>query len=250
MAILGAEFFDSRDSERQSVQISRLVFLSQIERQAPAVVRSLRADVLPHFRAWAGGRDAPEVLTALSWWKNGAEQALPATPELAALRSSLEAWATRWSLTDDWLLADARHTLSIWQQYPTTSSATPLRFHADGWGGAVHELGIEHCHPFEPTRETWRDFTTRVGQWTRRNRDAAAALMQAHGLEWSGARRARSGPDPFRPFAWLARYQCRREGYATISTNVDPSNVRKAVKQAAQEIGLTLRPAAKGRPKK
>jgi hypothetical protein len=278
MANIGAEIYDPSDPEAPPVQIGRRIFLDRVERVAPQVVTSLRKDVLPAFTAWSASRDGAALLTALSWWTNGAFAALQATPELTELTGRLGAWSARWHLTDAWLLADTRNTLSVWHQYPPTQADARLGFHSDGRGmmvpetvmevrprgEAAFELELEPCRPFEPTLETWHTFEERVQAWKQRNRAAAAYMKDKYGLAWSDVKRARHSKDAFLPFEWLARYQCLGHSYAAIGadpantrhqdrqplTGIDASNVRKAITKAAAAIGLTLRPASRGRPRK
>lgn len=273
MATLGSEFSDPRNPAPPPVLDGRRIFLDRVARVAPKALTSLRDDVLPAFGDWAAGsREPGELLTVLSWWANGALPALLLLPEktppelrvlrdsreLRALMDRLAAWAQHWHLTDDWLLVDTRNTLLTWHQWPK-DKPTPLRFFGRTWGGAVPETVIDvrepgkpvfeapmrPCPPFEPTLETEDRYKERVGVWVQVNLAAAAYTAKKYGLARSPVRRARSGKtDPGLHFEWLARYQCLEQPYTAIK-GADLSNVRKAVKKTAQEIGITLRRSAR-----
>lgn len=53
-------------------------------------------------------------------------------------------------------------------------------------------------------------------------------------------------------FVWLVQYQVLRQGYKRVADSVyrDPKTVEAAIKQAAELVGIQLRPARRGRPKK
>lgn len=248
MPRIGAEYQDpSEGDQATTVQHARLVFLSRIERVAPDVLTTLRDGVLPQFSSWrVAGAEPWYFMAACARWPS--LHAMPQSEPLAAFTAALEAWAARWRLTDEWLKDDALSTLRTWHEFPQTLTYKPLHFHSTGWGGAVLELDMPPCLPFEPTMETWDAFAARVEEWTRQNRQSAQRLAKDHGLEAGPEKR---GKDPALHFEWLVRYQCQGWTHERIATEYEApsspdglrarSTVTKALKETAKLIGLTLR---------
>lgn len=244
----GAGYFDPREGDRAPhVLYFRRIFLTRVERIAPEVLTSLRSDVLPLFAQWAAATaEHAECGQALSWWRQGAFDALglltdwPGLPELAA---ALDRWARRWHLADRWLLAITRKTLDQWHHIPELR-----RFAGDGTALWMHELPIQPLRPFLLTVETWQAFEQRATEWIRLNREAAPRYAAEHGLEPSPEKRTK---DPGLHFEWLARYQCQGWTFQRIANHYERTGVdsdvltRQAVGKATRDtaalIGLTLR---------
>lgn len=215
MPRLGPEYFDPREGDQSPVvQHARLVFLARIERVASEVLEALRDDVL------RGNKP-------------------------------IDFWATRFHLTDQWVLDDARHTLEWWAQFPQTLSYSRLYFHPDGCGRMMHELDVPACPPFEPDEENEHEFDKRVEEWKRRNIAAAARLAADRGLKPSPVKNAPRGTkDPGLHFEWLVRHQCQDWTHEHIARKYrrqfnevkrTSPTVARAINETADLIGLTLR---------
>jgi hypothetical protein len=87
------------------------------------------------------------------------------------------------------------------------------------------------------------------------------AQAKKEGWRENIVKRKREPTVPLRHFAWVARYQSGEEHYSTIEASPDapgvrvehplrPGTVGKAVRRLAAYLGIALRPAKRGRPRK
>lgn len=241
MRRLGSEYQDPRDGDQvPSVQHARLAFLQCIEEDAPDVLSSLRADVLPQFAACPSGEGERWMAGAALAGERVLQQC-EQWAELSAFATAYQAWANRWGLTDQWLQRIMIPTLDHWRQMPELT-----RFNKVGWGFWVHEVNVPPCSPFRPKEETQKSFEARVAAWVRENVAAGENLQREENLIQSPVLRTRQG-DALRHWRWLVRRHCLRESYFDIANNragdenVSEDNVSRQVRATARLIGLTLR---------
>jgi hypothetical protein len=256
MPRLGGEYFDPRADGPLPVQHARLVFLDRVRHVVPAVLESLRDDVLPLYReAWAAAPDRRQ------WWDPAGIGSLgrPAYPP--QLEAGLRAWAERWHLTDAWLLNDALATLHEWAgllapspaflNLPARTLPEPLTWHADHWSSVEPEEPEPLTLRWNPLAETWVGFRSRA--------DAALDDLRARGASWAAEHGFLPSPEKPAPrrtddaglhFEWLALYQCagwprkriaRHYGRAYHESNRTAPAISDALSETARLIGLTRR---------
>lgn len=85
----------------------------------------------------------------------------------------------------------------------------------------------------------------------------ARAVLRHADSQKPPAKRRRSGEDPFLHFDWLVLHQVQRwtceritEEYGGENQSLDPSAVDKAIRAAAELVGLPIAPLPKGRKRK
>ena len=288
MGRLGGEWHNPNDSVPVPVREARRLFWWRVESVAVEVPLSLRANVLPSFRAvldTAGPKDdlrnwdlsyfTSDIAARLERAEDtirdcGALPDLAQTAErlrrLAVLEAQLKEWAGHWHLADAWCLNDALFTLGHWTRNP---EAVPQRF-------VVRTTALTTAVP--PTftfREEWGYAWTSEAafrEWAERgfreeldafiaqvNADAAAA-----GLEQTPAPR-----ELVKHLDMLVRWQCQHRSGWTLRRIADKyeygelktsdrldkrhtgiSGVKKALTSAAATIGLELRKGKQGRRKR
>jgi hypothetical protein len=285
MGKLGGEWYNPRAPVPVPVQEARRLFWWRVETVAEEVPLSLRADVLPSFRAvleTAGPMDDPRKWNLtyftgdLSARLERAENAIrdggdsPSRSRiaerlrrLAALEVALRTWADRWHLTGAWCLNDALFTLrhstrnpgadprSFAMRATTLTTAVPPTFtFREEWGYAWTSEAAFREWAERRFREALDAFVARV------NADAAAA-----GLEQTPERR-----ELVKHLDMLVRWQCQHRsgwtlrriadtyGYGELKTSdrldkkhTGISGVKKALTSAAVTIGLERRKGKQGR---
>jgi hypothetical protein len=249
-------------------------FFRALHHHAPEVEQHLRNDALPKFAAIPETlRQSTERELVITRLKNsyafvfqGAEpeeetvrQPAPLTwlelREIAkeqqsagVLRDSLDSWASRFNLSDDWLLDWALKMLSEW--------------HQRGLGGRVPFGGLRSSITAEERRLVFENYGWDLefenwGAFNKRIHKQFDALLETYGEQLSKLARRRGWverPDIRRPksYRWLVLYQVKGLSPARVTEEAgdhdkDTSTILKAVEKAAQLCGLTLRGARKGR---
>lgn len=241
------EYHNPNDPEGSPVvQEGRDYFRDSIEKVAPEVLASLQGDVLPKFREVRTACGDQWITRSWSVLQHTAEK-LRTEPDLAAalaqtgmvvsplaLADAVQAWATLWNLTDEWIVDDALSTMQWWMDYRPGAHWRP-----GGMGMMVLQLPVPACESFEPNRESWAMFERRVKDWMQRNREAAPRAAAEAGLVPASEHRV----DPMEYFEWLVCWQVQRWTYAKIAERYrgDESTIRRKVKESAALIRLTKR---------
>lgn len=176
-------------------------------------------------------------------------------------------WCERWALTDDWIREDAAFTLRFLREPTIPDEIAPT-----GEGSIAHGLALGIAGPVDPETSVYA--AARLSGWVRhrpvpaiawdpeteteaafleRVREYVAerkAQAEAAGLERNPEKRMA----PLRHFEWAARYQFERLSFNAIAalpgSGADRKGISHGVHAVADLIGLTLRPARGGRPRK
>lgn len=211
------------------------------------------------------GEPGDDVVTA-RWIFLGAvrEHGPKVLQDLAELLPSptdeeLGAWASRWHLSEPWVLEVARDSIEWW----AVSKPEPLTWSLIGpeKGALVPPVPSLDLGPWWPWFETRqeaerrlrKDFPKRLKAYL----DGVQASLEEQGLSRPQEKRsnlaehADIGGDAAQHFTWLALYQCQEMSHQTIADqlNRDRRSVGKALKKTADMIGLTLREPKPGRPR-
>jgi hypothetical protein len=188
---------------------ARCLFLNAVLAYAPEVLDELCS---------IGGQLSPDDLEPCS----------------ACALAPLQAWATKWGLTDSWALETARATLKFHAAIPELRTYRQWPWMALGarWEPAEWPILIT----WDPLREREAAFRQRVDVYI------GQIHMRAKGL---GLLKSPEKREP-EHVLWLVRYQVNDWTYEQIldeyrSPDTDISTVEKAVRETARLIGLTLR---------
>ena len=156
-------------------------------------------------------------------------------PKLARVKAAISEWATRYNLTDRWILETVVQTLLFWMFYPKYN---------DRWA-YISLTKITHPPRFqiEP-----RPFEPRKAFLYRANEELKAFYASSVG------NLSDVGPDHKYAFEWLARFQTARDSPRKIAIEFEretderrtPGAIILAIHGAADEIGLTLRQNLRG----
>ncbi|HZJ02257.1 MAG TPA: hypothetical protein VFE20_01030 [Thermoleophilia bacterium] len=176
---------------------------------------------------------------------------------------ALQRWAEHYHLTDPWCIDFAIYTLregraayeplkvetsvALGQNaHPDPEHGFSFTLRAPGFGPTLPESGWNPAR--EARGEAKKRITLALGQKLDEYLDEMEQRARMRGLVASIRKQ-----DGDRHFRWFVRYQCREESYSSIakSEHADRRTVSEAVKDLAELIGLTLRPATKpGRPRR
>jgi hypothetical protein len=245
---VGAVYRDPRHDMAQYVL--RRAFLRKVDEIAPGVCRDLLDSV---FSAYRNASSTDHLFVR---WNLLSEKRSSFAKEL---REALRAWGRRHNLTDDWLFDIALRTLSNWQEWeeatrergdsedpwhPTrpSSFADPLfvdiacgdfRFRHDAW---------------VPTWEPWQEYhhaaRAKFEEALRQYREEQERIAKQGGFVLSPEKR-----EIERHLEWLVRFQVTNWTYKKIvdentgrrAASLDIRGVQRAVHDAAELLGLTLR---------
>jgi hypothetical protein len=285
---LGGEF---RHPEKDRTQFeARRMFLRAVEEMVPETLQDLWDEVMPvYWDVWSKTEPAPrkvkpgnprgarkiEVRDRPPWIRNrfskGEWEAVEGP--LLTLRESLQRWAEKFNLREDWILDTALRTLFFWihgkkerhreaieegapegagdieaamalpgvfadPEYVFTPDRPP--FEAEGWDPFV-ELEDHFRDRLEKTLEAYiKD---------RRTRDDSVPETPNRGFK-----RSRHGGPLRKHLEWLILYQVRKKSYQAIAEEVNVGNpgltrrdqtgrgtVTRGVKAASELLDLSLR---------
>lgn len=242
--------------------VTRDKFVARLATLAPAVVTDLQNTVLPAYQTaaaeahWESIPDLRECRAAdPSTW-----------PLVHRLATELDGWGTRFHLSDEWLLGVALGTVGSWHLNPKDERSS-LR------SPVAIVVGMHFLKPFavhlpftfaygspEPTSERFADYAARLRR----------LLKQAHREHWdtlegelhrylktcrleAGQWALRKNPrkrELAKHLDWLIHWQVQGWDRGRIGRRYNATNdtVRGAIRQAASELGLTLRRRKGGRP--
>ena len=161
---------------------------------------------------------------------------------------ALASWGRGWNLTDHWCLVLARDTVRWWASHP---DARGWEFSAKGIFVGMFPFSIQALKLgkfyYDPTWRRRGDFKKyvhgEVAQAVESYCDRVEAEAIAAGLKRSPRRRE------IEHFDWLARYQVKRESFASIARSSSykfkggRQTVRKAIVELAEYLSLRLRPS-------
>lgn len=243
----GIRFGTGEFDDGRAINEARLQFLQTATQYRPAIFAELLA-LRPHLDA--EGLSIVEIAELLRHPE--AAKMLPRTPEDAVtlktdaaeftqirrsqwretwddLLAGVRAWQVRWHLLDSWCWDAAIYTI------------------ADGgqWRLPGHWLRLLHPEPqvfvYDLRHERVDDIIARL----RARLMTEKAEYEAAGFEVPPIK---ENPNHF---LWLARFQIGEETPPAIAGEYyDPKTVYDGIRRTAQLIGLTLRAAPRGRPRK
>jgi hypothetical protein len=155
--------------------------------------------------------------------------------DFGGLLAALEAWTERYSLNADWVRNMGLRTLFHWTGRIVVAKGQRLQFSAPI---SVTKPGSAEI-PFSFSASGWRitdetrnafaarvtaEFKSYLAGYEKRVR------RQAEEAGWTKTpqiRKSEKGPDAFRHFEWLVRWQCQRWTTAEIGKEYDLGNPRK-----------------------
>lgn len=269
MTQLGGEY-EAPPGTPFRLSAAQLLFLGEIEQQAPEVLTDLRERVL----------ERPELIPSMD----------PVTDD----DPDLLAWANAWHLSDDWCILAARLQLWHWanpewaQWWPGAPNdagndlspfgmwrahavdehggpglaAAGLTWSLPGEEGYTKSLEAEPVLAYPGPFPRWNP---ELEKWQKYEADAVATfrvvlkLYRAAAEKWVKERglvrvaRKMKRIDPTRHYEWLVRYQVQDWSHMKIAKHydVEPPSISEALRKAAKSIGLTLRLTGQpGRPRK
>jgi hypothetical protein len=230
---------------------ARRLFLDAVSKSFPDVLLSLRKEVLPVYEPAIAHEGQFRLKGSMGPYNRDQQ------PYWRALAVGLEQWGARWRLGEEWILRAAEWTLHCWREAgskregsegPTgwwfattvysTSNEEPFRFQHPGW-----MVG------FLSRKKAEADITTAFKNELHHYLEHLEALALARGYREAGPSRARpkmgARGNRGRRYEWLARWQVGQESQAKLAeqAGVDSRTVARALKQTAEEIGLTRRSA-------
>lgn len=235
MARPDAEYDDPEGQRTRT--FARELFLNRIRRDAPAVLETLREQVLPVYREqWSEGR----------------------------VGMALHEWGSRWNLTDPWCLDLALETLREWAGWPLAlrhlTWARPPRPDRMWAGGDEPRRPTLRLPAWFPALQTFASFEAEAREaferWVQSYREAGEEWASRHGVEPVPDDRPGHESSPALRFSWLVRFQVLGESASAIASAPDPDDpdappvdtgtVGDVVAREAARIGLTLRRAGTG----
>jgi hypothetical protein len=238
---------------------ARQQFLDILARDAPQVRRDLE-EVRPYF-----DRARLAFPTESVQWL---AVRVAAKGPLRQLRDALLAWAKRYSINAEWMLATALRTVAEPKEFPIPSWARPIQvyerfpaelehlafdFHLSGWNPA---LSSRHDSEQEITAVFREKLTEYLDEVARK----AEALGGVKARETRRRSSRRSHPPLPRTtrlsfalddaLAWFVGWQCarRRKVHLRIEADLSPTAFDMALKRAADALGFQLRLDKGGRP--
>ena len=265
-------------AHKEPIHPGRQSFLNAISLVAPEVLSDLQQNVLSFYVEWQGSTSKQTNTRRLRRLSNSA-----VSPPVAALskelyeartrkyahfpsdtgaarrqfEDKLQAWGTRWNLTDAWILDAASNLLRTWYpdqprrrllwHYPTAQIPEILR-------AKERSFRFQHWRwPIEAawTREMFHEnilakFERELDEYCERIERLAAE----RGIKPHRSKRGRSGSE-FEHYHWLAKYQLGLASAAELakSSGVTVRAVQDALKRTAEEIGLHRRTVPKPPPR-
>jgi len=222
------------------VGVARLLFLRAVQREANAVLKDLKEQVLP---SWSGPfqppteanrlRPAPARHSVRALWEVGE---LSRSRTSAGADEALSAWTARWNLSAPWMIDAGWETCVFWLKHPET-----LRMGSPEWSpetmARLKPVPAEDrvLEGWDPSLEQEQAFRQRVEQHIERVKDYAA------GQGWRAALEDTTG---WR-FDWLVWHQVIGLSWNEISLKDPGSPAREAVRasvlRTAELIDLPIR---------
>jgi hypothetical protein len=256
-------------SESRAMQGARQLFINAVNEVVPEAARTLKADVLPAYRAIPNYLkkkcdrgpvivDYPDGKRAFVQQPNIVyvrllEEYARHSRLARELRDALNKWAAHYRLQDEWLVDSALWTLYLWDCY---NDATGEFL----WMGKVRWNGLKllqetESSPFreeelrfpslpdvwDPTLQTWGAFERTSESWFRwalkDYKSRISALATAKGLERPVEVRNNEH------YTWLVRYQCTGDKIISVALDFDEneSTVQQGILRAAAAIKLQRR---------
>lgn len=165
---------------------------------------------------------------------------------------SLEAWAEKYNLTNNWIINTARDTLKMWDDFPELTEG-PLEWiypSSSYWlpiDKKTRRISYNHSG-WDPAGETRASFKERTmnnfEKYLEKYMDSLEGLTQEKGYIKSKEKYTAMH------FEWLVEYQVNNKSFSSIG-HESRKNVEARVKEAAELCGIKLRPRGKpGRPRK
>jgi hypothetical protein len=259
---IAGEYTSSRADESELTEAARQEFRRSIHNVYPAFLDSLDREIFPMFWTVATDSrdpaDAAFVLTDIE----SRELILPITiglghPRFKAIRSPILAWAKRFNVeTEEWFLKDLLRTMYYWAKYPRFRQNR--HFDSGISGAQVPFSGAEVEFIFQdpgwvPTKEKWRDFSTRLSESFQNELEAYEARIRSLVESRGYTRVARK--DTVEHFDWLVLWQIAGHSQKRIADwhseqsgkAFDDTRIRQGIEEAARLIGMKrLRPGARG----
>jgi hypothetical protein len=249
------EYTSSKSDESELTEAARQEFRRSIYNLCPAFLESLDREIFPAFWAVAAGsRDPADPTFVLTDIESG-DLILPMTIGLAhsrfkPLRSPVLAWAKRFNVENEgWFLRDVLRTKYYWAKYPRFRQNR--HFDSGISGGQVPFSGAEVEFIFQdpgwvPTKEKWRDFSTRLSESFQNELKAYEARIRSL-VESRGYTRV-PRKDTVEHFDWLALWQIAGYTQAEIADwhsaqrgkQFDETRIRQGIEEAARLVGLEI----------
>lgn len=233
--------------ETRSAWYLRRLFLADVRRLAPQVVRGLKEGVLPLWPAH-GAEDLYE-------WE---ELEAATGGDLVRLRDAIMAWAARHHLECDWVYQTALLTVRWWafERAKPDECRHPLSVDRLRWSYPGHQFFDEVMAVVEPMPGTWDPFSVTEEQYRQRVNAHIRAIkrrVRAAGYRQQSERRERRTTLK-RRLQFLARHVVAGETYDEIANKmrrrtISPQAIQQAIRHVADEIGLPL-PPRRGRPRR
>jgi hypothetical protein len=253
----------SRDSARAK-------FFRAIKRRAPAVLSSLKSDVLPLYTATVSPEPISEYIIAFDLAmlpENLAEMAsrdmvgneklekehLGFFPPLyqanARFELALCKWGKCYHLTDEWIFSEALKTLNLWYYDRNADSwACESEAYAPDVEMYDHEQAFNFTFdPWDAAIDTQASYKKKVSEeFTARLKDYCERMKESHGKGKAYDSRSH------KHFRWLVEHQINGRRYEEIAQSEQDENgmdfrrISEAINPLAKMLGLTLR-SARGR---
>ncbi len=253
---------------------ARFVFLRAILEYAPDVVAMLRQQVLPIFATFCKQTNRRKLTTEhmnnARFWKTGRLGSKKGRIYLAneiywsdlqrfrrrsasLLKEELNAWANSYNLNEEWIKDVALTTLWYWRFLHGPQQPLWWMVYLHVFSAELDEIRLNFQHlGWDPSASSWPDAKERFIEdfirWLGKDyKPTMTTLAKKRGFRES------CPPKEPRHFEWLVHFQVNKQDYQAIAStaNRDPSAVSEGCENAAELIGLTLRPASKGgRPRK
>lgn len=253
----------SRDS-------ARIEFFRAIKRRAPAVLLSLKSDVLPLYIATVPPEPTSEYVIVFDLDmlpENLAEMAsrdmvgndelekehLGLFPPLyqphARFELALCKWGKGYHLTDEWIFSEALKTLNLWYHSRNADNwACESEVYAPDVEMYDHEQAFKFTFdPWDAAIDTQAVYKKKIGEvFKARLKDYCERMKESHGK--GKAYDSRTS----KHFRWLVDHQINGRRYEEIAQSEQDENgmdfrlISEAINPLAKMLGLTLR-SARGR---
>ena len=248
---------------------ARVAFFGAIERTAGDVLIELRDTVLPLYfdvlqsisatRPGADSEDpeglvpgarcldkySKEYVCPIFFWER-LKEFHEETPHLKALHDGLDAWSKRYGLTDEWFMEELFWNFSRWDPAPWPDGAPWWEYTDLLWVMVDTEPIFKWVPPaYNPFQKTRIQYTTEINKYCEYQERLGYRTLSGV----VNSKKLRNSEH----YDWLVQFQVLGWNYTKIALRASGNSLSKAitaaVKEKAKIMGLTLRPAKRGRPR-